>query len=145
MRRSRYYSLRRRFVGRSRAHFVAPFIRILIGLGLLGAVTISMKGVPISHAYSESQTNKSMSARNHHRTDLPLSVEVTHFGEIVELKGRTAPCATVMINGEEAPSVLEDGSFTYFAKIYDQDAPISVVVQDRQGASATLFIRPSMN
>jgi hypothetical protein len=145
MRSRKYSSLRRRFSGRSRTRFVARCIRVLIGLGLLGVVTMSMKGVPISQAYSDYQRSKSHSARVLHRTELPLSVGVTHFGEIVELKGRTAPSAIVMINGKEVPSVLEDGSFTFFAKIYDQDAPISIVAQDREGASATLFIRPSMN
>jgi hypothetical protein len=143
--RSRRYFSQHRFGGRSRTRFVARCIRILIGLALLGVVTISMKGVPVSQAYSAHRRNKSNSVRVFPRTTLPLSVGVTHFGEIVELKGRTVPSATVMINGKEVPSVLEDGSFTYFAKIYDQDAPISIVAQDREGASATVFIRPSMN
>lgn len=72
-------------------------------------------------------------------TALPLEIQpLVYHGHIVEIKGRTEPEATVLINGERVPLVLGDGSFTFFAYVPARNFRITITAQNRNGATKTL-------
>jgi hypothetical protein len=69
---------------------------------------------------------------------LPLQVSYIQQGSVIEIKGKTSRGATVMVNGEELPSVLADGTFTYFLSPTTSDTyALTVTAQDQHGAVST--------
>lgn len=68
-------------------------------------------------------------------------VEVVRRGNIAEVKGSTQPGATVFINGERVPLVLEDGSFTYLQIVPEEEFLLTVTAQNPFGVTKTLHYR----
>jgi len=66
---------------------------------------------------------------------LPLEVEYRGTGRLVEIRGKTAPGARVIINGSEIPSVNLDGSFQYIvpSMMKPGDNIITVTAQNAKG------------
>jgi len=67
---------------------------------------------------------------------LPLDlVEPLPHGHFVEIRGKTAPGARVIINGSEIPSVNLDGSFSYMipSMMHPGDNIITVTAQNSRG------------
>ena len=70
---------------------------------------------------------------------IPLTLlDVIRRGRIVEIKGRTEPEASVLINGERIPLVLEDGSFTYLTVGPEGPFPVTITAQNRHGETKTI-------
>ena len=69
---------------------------------------------------------------------LLLDCEWTIHGQVVEVKGRTTAGANVMIDGEEAPAIQEDGNFTYFTPPLPAGLnSLAITAQDSSGLVVT--------
>lgn len=69
---------------------------------------------------------------------LELSPLIIH-GHIVEVKGKTDPGATVMINGQPVPAVRENGSFNYYTPPLPKGPfTVTVTAHDSQGQVKTV-------
>jgi hypothetical protein len=70
-----------------------------------------------------------------------LALEINPFvqhGHVIEISGKTAPSARVMVNGEEVPVIGNDGSFHYFTPpLPNGENVITVTAQDNRGAVNT--------
>ena len=66
---------------------------------------------------------------------LPLEAEFRGQGRLVEIRGKTAPGARVIINGSEIPSVNLDGTFSYIipSMMKPGDNIITVTAQNSKG------------
>jgi hypothetical protein len=64
---------------------------------------------------------------------LELQPFVQH-GHVIEVRGKTEPNARVMVNGQEAPLVREDGSFQFFTPpLPNGENRITVTAQNAKG------------
>ncbi len=69
---------------------------------------------------------------------LLLQEPVLH-GRIVEVRGRTWPNASVMVNGQSVPAVFPDGSFRYFTPTLPAGSnTITVTAQTAAGETKTV-------
>lgn len=69
---------------------------------------------------------------------LLLEEPVLH-GRIVEVRGRTWPSATVMVNGLSVPAIFPDGSFRYFMPALPTGShAITVTAQTAAGETKTV-------
>jgi len=71
---------------------------------------------------------------------LPLDIEpFIQHGRIIEVRGKTAPGARVMVNGSEIPAIEADGSFRYLIPnlLHDGENIISITAQNSKGAVNT--------
>jgi hypothetical protein len=73
--------------------------------------------------------------------DVPMVLELEDFQQqahIIIIKGKTEPGARVMVNGQEVPSVQEDGTFTYYTPpLPTGESVITVTAQNSKGGVAT--------
>ncbi|MDP9267181.1 MAG: FecR domain-containing protein [Acidobacteriota bacterium] len=73
--------------------------------------------------------------------DVPMVLELDDFvqqGHVLIIKGKTEPGARVMVNGQEVPSVQEDGTFTYYTpQLPTNENVITVTAQNAKGGVAT--------
>jgi hypothetical protein len=78
---------------------------------------------------------------------LPLDVEEPHgHGRMVEIRGKTAPGARVIINGSEIPSVNLDGTFQYIipSMMKPGDNMITVTAQNSKGETNNKTLKYTM-
>lgn len=68
-----------------------------------------------------------------------LEIDDTQIqGNVVEVIGRTAPGATLMINGEQVADIQPDGRFRYFTQPMQKGSHVLAITgQDRRGDTAT--------
>ena len=74
-------------------------------------------------------------------SDVQLPLELDEFmqqGHVIIIKGKTERGARVMVNGQEVPSMQEDGSFTYYTPALPTgESVITVTAQNTKGGVAT--------
>ena len=72
--------------------------------------------------------------------DVQLPLELEEFsqqGHVIIVKGKTEPGARVMVNGQEVPSIQEDGTFTYYTPpLPTGESVITVTAQNAKGGVA---------
>ncbi|MBI2678556.1 MAG: FecR domain-containing protein [Candidatus Koribacter versatilis] len=69
---------------------------------------------------------------------LPLEIEFQQQAHIIIIQGKTEPAARVMVNGQEVPTVQEDGSFIYYTPpLPTGESVITVTAQNAKGGVAT--------
>jgi hypothetical protein len=70
---------------------------------------------------------------------LPLELEdFMQQGHVIIIKGRTEQGARVMVNGQEVPSISDDGAFTYYTPpLPTGESMITVTAQNSKGGVAT--------
>lgn len=60
-------------------------------------------------------------------------------GRIVEVRGRTWPSATVMVNGQSVPAIFPDGTFRFFTPALPAGSnAITVTAQTAAGETKTV-------
>jgi hypothetical protein len=73
--------------------------------------------------------------------DVQLALELDDFsqqGHVIIVKGKTEAGARVMVNGQEVPSISEDGAFTYYTPpLPTGESVITVTAQNSKGGVAT--------
>lgn len=88
----------------------------------------------------ESEKNKfTLIPKGPDNVNLALELEaLVQHGHVIEISGKTAPSARVMVNGEEVPVIGSDGSFHYFTPpLPNGENVITVTAQDNRGAVNT--------
>lgn len=70
---------------------------------------------------------------------LLLVEEPVLHGRIVEVRGRTWPSATVMVNGQSVPAIFPDGTFRFFTPALPAGSnAITVTAQTAAGETKTV-------
>lgn len=83
----------------------------------------------------ESEKNRFTVIAHETQGELPLELQpFVQHGHVIEVRGKTEPNARVMVNGQEAPLVREDGSFQFFTPpLPNGENLITVTAQNAKG------------
>jgi hypothetical protein len=69
---------------------------------------------------------------------LPLDLDLEQQGHVIIVKGKTEAAARVMVNGQEVPSIQEDGSFIFYTpQLPTGENVVTVTAQNAKGGVAT--------
>ena len=110
----------------------------LLLVGFLLACVLGYKPLASRSARDAVVTHQPTQGTGTGPTPLLQIQSVVHHGRVVEVRGRTAPKTTVMINGEKAAVVFDDCGFRHFVGPLPSGLTIiSVTAQDEGGGVNT--------
>ena len=87
----------------------------------------------------ESEKNRfTVILKGDEKVNIPLDVDYSQHGHIIEVRGQTEPTARVMVNGQQVVVIGKDGSFHHFtAPLPTGENIITVTAQNAKGGFNT--------
>ena len=120
-----------------RALLSRKMVQVVLAPILIGALFAFM--FPVLRVRASETGRIAQVAPSHETASLVLEINYTKRGNVFEIEGKTTPRASVMLNGEDLPTVRADGSFSYFVAPTTASAvyPVTATAQDKNGLVAS--------